>query len=234
MSLVKGVDGVKAPATFMLHGLRPTFQRLVNSRWQIELHGEDKVPTSGPVILAANHIGLLDGPLLAIVSPRPAHVMTKREMFTGPMSAFLVGSGQIPLNREGVDVEAILGAQLVLTRGGAVGIFTEGERGAGDVHSAKGGAAYLGLRSGAPIVPVALLGTRAPGEHKGYVPPKGTRISLSYGDPLRFDAIPFPRQKSTVDEATEVVKQALIATVDRAQDLTGMSLPGPLGDSTHG
>ncbi|MCB1838525.1 MAG: hypothetical protein KDH99_13000, partial [Alcanivoracaceae bacterium] len=93
---------------------------------------------------------------------------------------------------------------------------------------------YLGLRSGAPIVPVALLGTRAPGEHKGYVPPKGTRISLSYGDPLRFDAIPFPRQKSTVDEATEVVKQALIATVDRAQDLTGMSLPGPLGDSTHG
>lgn len=129
MSLVKGVDGVKAPATFMLHGLRPTFQRLVNARWQIELHGEDKVPTSGPVILAANHIGLLDGPLLAIVSPRPAHVMTKREMFTGPMSAFLVGSGQIPLNREGVDVEAILGAQLVLTRGGAVGIFPEGERG---------------------------------------------------------------------------------------------------------
>lgn len=233
MSMVKGITGVKAPATFMLHGLRPTFQRLVNSRWQIELHGEEKVPTTGPVILAANHIGLLDGPLLAIVSPRPAHVLTKREMFTGLMSAFLVGSGQIPLNRHGVDVEAILGAQLVLDRGGAVGILTEGERGAGDVHLAKGGAAYLGLRSGAPIVPVALLGTRARGENKSYVPPKGTRISLSYGDPIRFDAIPFPRQKSTVDEATDIVKHALIETVECALDLTGMSLPGPLGDSTH-
>ena len=221
-------EGTKAPPTLMLHSLRPTFKKLVMSRWELEVHGEDNVPSVGPVILAANHIGWLDGPLLAIVSPRPAHVLTKREMYQGPMSVFLTKSGQIPLNRDDLDLQAIRDASVVLQRGGAVGIFPEGVRGGGDVRRAKGGAAYLAMRTGAPVVPVAFLGTRASGEAKSYVPPRGTRIAMGFGAPLHLPTSSWPRKKQEVAQATDLVRQALIQTVALVRSASGLELPGPL------
>lgn len=218
----------RVPATFMLHSLRPSFHRLVAHRWQLEVFGEQRVPATGPVIFAANHIGWLDGPLLAIVSPRPAHVLTKREMYKGPMSIFLSKSGQIPLNRVDLDLQAIRDAAAVLHNGGAIGIFPEGVRGGGDVQHAKGGAAYLALRTGAKVVPVGILGTRAPGAAKGYIPPRGTRIAMGFGDPLSLPPLPWPRKQEAVAEVTDRIRQALIATVAETQTLTGLELPGPL------
>lgn len=216
------------PATRMLHSLRPSFNKLVNALWQINLYGADRVPNSGPVIFAANHIGWLDGPLLAIVSPRPAHVLTKREMYKGPVSTFLTRSGQIPLNRIDVDIQAIRDASTVLEQGGVVGIFPEGVRGGGDVQRAKGGAAYLALRTGATVVPVAFLGTRSPGQAKGQIPPRGTRIAVGYGHPVEFSSRPWPRRKQEVTLATQRVKQALVETVAFARSESGLDLPGPL------
>ena len=62
------------------------------------------MPATGPVVMAANHVGWLDGPLLAICSPRPVHALTKQEMFAGALGAFLRAVGQIPLDRFHVDV----------------------------------------------------------------------------------------------------------------------------------
>ena len=53
----------------------------------------------GPVIFAANHVGVVDGPLLAIFAPRPVHALTKVEMFRGRLGRFLRASGQMPLDR---------------------------------------------------------------------------------------------------------------------------------------
>ena len=64
-------DGVAHPARMMLHGLRPSFAAVIRRRWNVELRGTEHFPEAGPVIVIANHIGWLDGPMMAILSPRP-------------------------------------------------------------------------------------------------------------------------------------------------------------------
>jgi len=121
------------PPTWLLHGGRPTSRWLIRRRYDVREHGTGHVPPQGPVIVAANHTGVIDGPLLAIFGPRPVHALTKREMFDGRLGRFLHSSGQIPLDRVATDRGAIRACLHVLDHGGAVGIFPEGNRGAGDL-----------------------------------------------------------------------------------------------------
>ena len=78
------------------------------------------------MILRPNHVGVIDGPLLAIFAPRPVHALTKMEMFKGFMGGFLLGAGQIPLDRFNPDPRAVKSCLRVLRDGRAVGIFPEG------------------------------------------------------------------------------------------------------------
>jgi len=213
----------------MLTGLRPAARALVHHRWQVEVHGADHVPARGPVVLAANHVGWLDGPLLAIVSPRPAHVLTKHEMYDGAMGAFLHAAGQIPLDRWRVDLGAVRQAVRVLDEGRVVGIFPEGVRGDGSMQHHRPGAAYLALVSGAPVVPVAFLGTRLPGAADDAVPPPGSRVAVTYGEPVHLPHLPWPRTTDEVAGASEQVRDAIVTTLRHAEEATGMTLPGPLG-----
>ena len=82
------------------------------------------------------------------------HALTKKEMFDGRLGRFLLTSGQVPLDRFHSDPGAVKTCLRVLRDGGAVGIFPEGSRGGGEFDRFHRGAAYLGLVSGAPIVPV--------------------------------------------------------------------------------
>ncbi len=77
------VSADEHPATRLLRLLRPPAARLVRTRWSVDVHHADRVPETGGVILASNHIGIIDGPLLAVLSPRPVHALTKQEMFAG-------------------------------------------------------------------------------------------------------------------------------------------------------
>ena len=219
----------RASRTAMLTGLRPAARTLVHRRWQVEVHGADHVPARGPVVLAANHVGWLDGPLLAIVSPRPAHVLTKREMYAGAMGSFLHAAGQIPLDRWRVDLGAVRQAVRVLEEGRVVGVFPEGARGDGSMRLHRPGAAYLALVSGAPVVPVAFLGTRLPGASDDSVPPPGSRVAVTYGEPLHLPHLPWPRTTDLVADASRRVHDAIVATLTHAEEATGMTLPGPLG-----
>jgi 1-acyl-sn-glycerol-3-phosphate acyltransferase len=220
---------VRHPARLMLHGLRPAFAAVIKKRWNVEIRHADRVPASGPVVLAANHIGFLDGPLMAIVGPRPVHAMTKDELFTGPLGAFLTGAGQIPVNRDEPDPTALKVALRVLRDGGIAGMFPESTRGAGDMAQAAGGAAYLAMVTGAPVVPVAFLGTRLPGTGSTF-PPAGSRIVLSYGEPIDVAARPWPRLRPDVRSLTETIRAAIIATTRDAVEATGIELPGPIPD----
>ena len=64
------------PPRFMLPGLRPPFRWLLRRRYTVHVHGAQHVPTTGPVIFAANHVGVIDGPMLAVFAPRPVHALT--------------------------------------------------------------------------------------------------------------------------------------------------------------
>ena len=155
-------DRIRHPDTLRLGRLRSTARTIIRRRYKVVLHHPERVPMRGPVVFAANHVGVIDGPILAIFSPRPVHALTKREMFEGRMGKFLLKAGQIPVDRFQTDPLAVKTSLRVLRDGGAVGIFPEGGRGAGELELFHRGAAYLAMVTGAPIVPVIMVGTREP------------------------------------------------------------------------
>lgn len=221
---------VKHPARLMLHGLRPTFAAVIRQRWDLTVRGAERVPATGPVVVAANHIGFLDGPLMAIVGPRPVHALTKRELFSGPLGAFLTGAGQIAVSRGEADPLALKTALRVLRDGGVAGLFPESTRGAGEMLVAEGGAAYLAMATGATVVPLSFLGTRLPGSASSF-PPAGSPIVVSYGSPIVVEQQDWPRRSAEVRALSERIRLAVIATAAEAAQASGMELPGPIPET---
>jgi 1-acyl-sn-glycerol-3-phosphate acyltransferase len=221
-------DHVAHPRTGALHGLRPFSRWLIRRRYDVRVHGAEHVPATGPVVVAANHVGVADGPLMAIFAPRPVHALTKDEMFSGLMGRFLHWSGQIPLDRLHADPAAVRTSLRVLRDGGVVGIFPEGARGAGELELFHRGAAYLAMATGAPIVPLMLFGTREPGGSSSSVPPRRTRIDLVFHPPFVVDAVSWPRTRDDVAEASRLLRARMLADLEESIRSTGRSLPGPI------
>jgi 1-acyl-sn-glycerol-3-phosphate acyltransferase len=216
------------PPDGLLKLLRPVARAVLSRRYVVHTHGEELLPRTGPLIVVSNHIGLLDGPLLAAWFPRPVHVLTKKEMFTGVTGRFLRAVGQVPLSRHDVDLVAVTTCVRILRDGGAVGIYPEGTRGDGQVHRFQPGAAYLALVTGAPVVPVAVLGTRERGGGVDSVPPRGARFDFVYGEPVYLGAQPWPRTRAQVRRTGAELRNILVAHVVEAMALTGRTLPGPI------
>jgi 1-acyl-sn-glycerol-3-phosphate acyltransferase len=219
---------VHPPRVAALRLGRPPVRAILGSRWDLRGHGADRVPRRGAQIVASNHIGLIDGPLMAAVHPRPVHMLTKREMFHGKTGAALRLFAQLPLTREHVDPEAMKTSVRILRDGGAIGIFPEGTRGAGDLAQTQRGVAYLALVTGAPVVPVTVFGSREAGAHTNSLPARGSRIDVVYGRPIAVDPRPWPRTKEQTGETLALLTEALRAHLSAACDLTGRELPGPI------
>lgn len=194
---------------------------LARGGWRVRVLGAWRVPAEGPVILAANHANLLDGPLLMGMSPRPTHFLVKEEMFSGPVGAVLRGVGQIPVRRSSADRTAIGTAMEVLRDGGVLGVFPEGTRGDADFSQVQGGLAYLALRSGAPVVPVAVLGTGDRGRTVGALPPLRGRIDVVFGDPYDLGQGSRLRTRKAMLEASERLRLRLAGHLAQARELTG-------------
>lgn len=222
-------DRVAAAPRYLLHSpLRPLARWLIRRRYDVRLHHPHRVPARGPVILASNHVGVIDGPVLAIFAPRPAHALTKSEMFRGPLGRFLWHSGQIPLDRFHPDPRAVRTCLRALRSGRVVGIYPEGSRGAGDLARFHRGAAYLALVSGAPVVPVTTVGSREPGGSSSSLPARGAVIDLVFGEPWRVEATAWPRTREQVEKSSLLLREHMLVQLDLALSSTGRSLPGPL------
>lgn len=182
--------------------------------WKIVLHDTQHVPASGAVILAGNHTGFLDGPLLVGLSPRPVHFMVKREMFRGVVGPALRWLGQISVDRHSADRAAIQAALGVLEQGGVLGVFPEGTRSAEDFATMHNGLAYFALRSGAPVVPVACLGSGARGRTIGSLPKLRTRLDVVYGPPIELGR---GTGRKAVAAASEQLRDALRAHIEHAR-----------------
>nr|WP_225822204.1 lysophospholipid acyltransferase family protein [Streptomyces sp. TML10] len=195
---------------------------LMYGLWRPRVLGAWKLPATGPAILAVNHSHNIDGPMVMGVSPRPTHFLIKKEAFVGPLDAFLTGIGQLKVDRTAADRTAIGQALGVLTAGGVLGIFPEGTRGEGDFASLRAGLAYFAVRSGAPIVPVAVLGSsERPGRLIKALPPLRSRVDVVFGDPFDAGDGTGRRTRAALDEATERIQKQLTSHLENARRLTG-------------
>jgi 1-acyl-sn-glycerol-3-phosphate acyltransferase len=195
--------------------------------WKVTIHGRNFLPRTGPMILVSNHVGLIDGPLLIATHQQPAYALAKVELFSGPLGKALDYVGQISIDRRRIDLRGITRAIHLLRTGGVLIIFPEGKRTGGEVAFAQRGAAYLAMVTGAPVVPVALLGTRGPGQTTAHIPGYRSPVHICYGRPMHVPAVPWPRTKIAVAEWTEKIRLTLAEHILTAQELTGMRLPGP-------
>lgn len=212
---------------------QPAAALLFRAVWPVRVHGAQHVPGSGPVILASNHTAFLDGPMLVAVAPRWTTCLVKSEAFHGVPGAILRSAGQIPVERHTGDRAALTAALAVLESGGALGMFPEGTRGRGDVAAVQQGVAWLALRSGAPVVPVACLGVRRTGERTGSLPPPRRPLDVVFGAPVRVTAPDGVPGRTALVHATTTVRDALAEHVARAAELTGQTLPADLGWSAE-
>lgn len=192
--------------------------------WDTRVLGAENVPRTGAVIIAANHIGVVDGPVVHGAVPRGTHILVKDEMFTGPVGMVLRAAGQIPVDRTG-GRPALAAALGVLRRGGAVGIFPEGVRGRGDASSSRAGVAWLAVNSGAPVVPAAVLGTRRTGESVGRVPGPRRRLVVAFGEPVLLGREPGTSGRQAVADANELLRVRLAEHVEEVSARTGIPLP---------
>ncbi|WGL50534.1 lysophospholipid acyltransferase family protein [Nocardioides sp. BP30] len=220
--------GVRAPRNSFFYTMRWFGRWAVRRRYRVRLHGVEHVPSSGGVIFCSNHIGVIDGPLLAIFAPRPVHALTKDDLFRGPLGRFLLAVGQIPLFRDGADTAAIKTCVKVLREGRAVGIYPEGTRGPGEYEVFHHGAAYLAMVTGAPVVPVVMFGSREPGRSRSSLPRRGAAIDLVFGPPFTTEQVPWPRRREHVDRISALLREHLLDHLSTARAVTGRSLPGPL------
>jgi 1-acyl-sn-glycerol-3-phosphate acyltransferase len=160
------------------------------------VEGLEHVPAEGPAILAGNHLSFSDSFFLPAVLDRKVTFIAKAEYFTSPgvkgklTAAFFKGVGQLPVDRStvrGAGEAAILSGLEVLARGELFGIYPEGTRSPdGRLYRGKpGGLARVTLRSGAPVVPVAMIDTEKI-QPPGQVVPKLMRPGIRIGKPMDF------------------------------------------------
>lgn len=197
---------------------RHTGRALAKVLLRLRVDGLEHVPRTGPVLLAGNHSGLLDGPLVFFVMPRPTSLLTKSEVFVGVGARLFGLIGLIPVHRGSADRDALRRGLAVLAGGGALGVFPEGTRGAGQFEQVSDGLAYLALRSGAAVVPIAVLGTLAALPRGAVLPRLRTPVRVVFGVPVVLDVEGDPRSRRTVGRAAEQLRVALVAHLRAATE----------------
>ncbi len=169
--------------------VRAVLQPFFRIYFRLSRIGRDHIPADGPVIVAANHRSFLDPFVIATMARRPMYYVAKKEMFKrGWQSWILNALGAFPVDRGAGDAEMIETAKAILGRGEIVLIFPEGTRiRPGSLGKPKRGVGRLALETGAPVVPVAVIGTEA--IRRGWrIRPRKVRIRA--GRPLRFPQVP--------------------------------------------
>ena len=121
----------------------------------LTIHGMERVPKRGPLIVASNHGQYADPVLVCMAVPRRMQWMAKKQLFAFPYRRFFEFIGSFPVDREGGGRAGLRAALGFLAEGWALGIFPEGtHRDDGSAREAKSGAVMLAVRSGAPVLPV--------------------------------------------------------------------------------
>lgn len=212
------IDGVQP---WLVSVCRVLGSRLARVVFQLRVEGAEHVPRTGAVLLAGNHTGFVDGPLVFLLAPRPAAMLAKAEIFRGVLAVLFRWIGLVPVLRGTPDRNALTQGLAQLSAGGALGVFPEGTRGSGTFDQITDGLAYLALRSGAPVVPVAVLGTAHAWGHGSSLPRLRAPVGIVFGPAIRLTVDGDRRARRTVSLAAEQLRRGL---VDHLQAATGDDL----------
>lgn len=174
-------------------------------RWKV--YGRENIPAEGGLIVVSNHVSYWDPIVVGSALTRKVFFMAKVELFSIPLlGRFIAGCGAFPVHRMGSDAGAIKKALLLLRQKQVVGIFPEGSRSHNDeLLSPHVGVAMLTLRSNAPVLPVAILGT------------KGVfgKVRVFIGKPVKFtDA---GKGKENYQKVSAAVMREIAGLIDKAR-----------------
>ncbi len=192
---------------------------LVQVLYRAEVGGADRIPDAGPAILASNHESLVDPFVLGLATPRVVRYMAKAELWRNRcLRPFMEGFGTFPIERGRGDREAMARARAILEAGEIIGMFPQGTAQPYRQRPFRRGAARLALETGAPIVPVCLVGTER------ILRPHRFRVGLPKVRILVARPIEVEPRKPTI-----VAANALIARVEA----TVAELYQPYGEPDH-
>jgi 1-acyl-sn-glycerol-3-phosphate acyltransferase len=198
--------------------LELTVSPTLRAVYRPQVTGVEHVPKSGPVIIAGNHISFADEVFTPLSARRQVYYLAKTEYFTTPgvkgkaMAAFFGGLGLVPVDRTATRAAAasVEKCVAVLNEGRAFGIYPEGTRSPdGRLYKFRTGVARVALRTGVPVVPVGLVGTRE-------AQPPGARmwhladVEVHFGSPMVFaDRAADERSSRVLREVTEQIRHAV-------------------------
>jgi 1-acyl-sn-glycerol-3-phosphate acyltransferase len=197
------------------HAIRP----LLKLVYRAQVTGSNRIPEDGPCILAANHESMIDPFVLGLATPRVIRYMAKAELWRHPvLRAVMRGFGTFPVERGRGDREAMARARVLLEEGEPLGIFPQGTCTPYRERPFRRGAARLALETGAPIVPVCLVGTEQ------ILRPRRFKLGLPKVHVIVADPITVEPRKPTIVAANE-----LMARVEHAV----AELRRPYGEPAH-
>ena len=171
-------------------------------------YGRDRLPATGGLVYAINHLHWIDIPVVGLVSPRPIDFVAKVEATRFPaLGRFLRWHGAIAVRRGESDREAVRLMREAARKGHIVGLFVEGTRQkTGRPGTAQPGAAMVAIQENVPIVPVAIYGTQfwKPGNFKP--------CSVAFGEPYLVEGL--PKGGKGYKEATVEIERRLNVLFD--------------------
>jgi 1-acyl-sn-glycerol-3-phosphate acyltransferase len=187
--------------------------------YRVKVDGREHVPARGPVILAANHRSFLDSIFLPLVIRRRVTYVAKAEYFDDPKTAwFFRAVGQIPIRREGGSASegALAAATDVLDDGGVFGIYPEGTRTRdGLTHRGHTGVARLAVRTGAPVVPVGLIGTDDCQPTDKKLPRLFRTVHVRFGAPIAAEHYAHADERLALRQLTDEVMFEIVQLCGR-------------------
>jgi len=221
-SLERGVN------PFLYWPVRAVFVPFFLIYFRLQRIGTEHLPRRGPLLLASNHRSFLDPFVIGTLVRRPVYYMAKRELFEHRLVAWLLnGLGAFPVDRGAGDEAAMETARAILARGDCVVVFPEGTRvRPGPLGAPRRGVGRLALQTGAPVVPVAVIGTED--VRRGWrIRPRRVRIRV--GAPLLFPTL----EHSSLQRASSVTERIWACVSLQWAWLGGAGAPRDQPQRTH-